>query len=53
MGTEEADANEALIAAAPDLLAALVVAEASVGDLNSLYIVRAAIAKATAATPMW
>lgn len=38
-----------LIAAAPDMLAALRVAEDSVGDMNALKVVRAAIAKATGA----
>lgn len=38
--------NARLIAAAPDLLEALRVAEESVGDLKALEIVRAAIAKA-------
>lgn len=41
------EANARLIAAAPDLLEALRVAEESVGDLKALEIVRAAIAKAT------
>ena len=40
-------ATARLIAAAPDLLDALRVAEESVGDLKALEIVRAAIAKAT------
>lgn len=44
-GDEESDAR--LIAAAPEMLDALRVAEESVGDLKALEIVRAAIAKAT------
>lgn len=43
---DQAIANAHLIAAAPELLAALKVAEESVGDMRSLQIVRAAIAKA-------
>lgn len=43
----EANANARLIAAAPEMLEALRVAEESVGDLKALEIVRAAIAKAT------
>ena len=42
----EQKANANLIAAAPDLFNALLVAEESVGDLDSLEIVRAALAKA-------
>ena len=41
------EGNANLLAAAPDMLAALRVAEEAVGDLKSLEIVRAAIAKAT------
>ena len=40
-------ATASLIAAAPEMLDALRVAEESVGDLKALEIVRAAIAKAT------
>lgn len=44
---ENAETNARLIAAAPDMLDALRAAEDSVGDLKTLEIVRAAIAKAT------
>lgn len=44
---ERMRANASLIAAAPELLEALRVAEHSVGDSKALEIVRAAIAKAT------
>ena len=44
---KEAAANARLIAAAPEMFDALLVAEESVGDLKTLEIVRAAIAKAT------
>ena len=43
---DELRANAHLIAAAPDLFNALLVAEESVGDLESLEIVRAALEKA-------
>lgn len=44
--SENVDADVKLIAAAPDLFNALLVAEESVGDLESLEIVRAALGKA-------
>lgn len=46
-GQEATNANAHLIAAAPELLEALYAAEESVGDLKTLYLIRAAIAKAT------
>lgn len=47
MEDSEHEANAHLIAAAPELLEALRAAEDSVGDIKTLEIVRAAIAKAT------
>lgn len=44
--SENEDADACLIAAAPDLFYALLVAEEAVGDLKSLEIVRAALTKA-------
>lgn len=44
---DTAKANARLIAASPDLLEALRIAEHSVGDIHALGVVRSAIAKAT------
>lgn len=46
---EEAEANARLMAASPEMLQALRIAEDSVGDLSALEVVRAAILKATGA----
>ena len=44
---EEGNADARLIAAAPDMLEALKLAEAAMGNMNAAAVVRAAIAKAT------